>query len=537
VTNTPELVFSGLHLPRPLETEAVARFLGRLAADRAAPRVVLELRADPAGVRHLLGCRPIDVHGLRQLLGDLIPGSVLTTPTQGTQPPRPSVKQVGHLRLRPAELPLRTDTHEATTRALLSAIATRLRTDETIVVQIVLGPRQAPRSVPAKIPPPDAGLLRALIDGNHPASPETRTRIKERVSHGGFAAIIRLGAASPDRARQRRFIVTLLSAISTAQSPGVRIDLIHQPAAALNDVRLPWRWPLRLGVNELVGLLGFPIGSDELPGLPPAHPKSLRAGSNVHTGPRVFATSAAPGDERLIGIAPNDQTFHGIAYGPSGSGKTNALLHLIIADIHAGRPVAVLDPKRQLIDDIVSRVPDHRLNDVVVLDASDDVPVGFNPLDVAGRDPDVVVDGILSVFEAVFSDGWGPRTPTSSWPACAPSPGPAPQNSRPRCSTSLGYSLIRSFGVSRSDASVPMSAWRASGPGSTPSRQRRRLRPSPHRSTSSVNCSRGQRLSKCSISARASFDSAIRSAKTRLCSYRLTRDLLAQAQRHCWVHS
>jgi hypothetical protein len=411
MTNTPELVFSGLHLPRPLEVEAVTRFLSRLAADRAAPRVVLELRADQAGVRYLLGCRPTDVHGLRQLLGDLVPGGLLTTPTQGTQPPRPAVEHVGRLRLRPAGLPLRTDTAEATTRALLSALATRLRTDETIVLQIVLGPRQAPRSVPAKTPLPDASLMRLLVDGNRPGSPETRNRLKERVSQGGFAAVIRLGAASPDHARRRRFIVTLLSAISTARSPDTRIDLIHQPAAALNHVRVPWRWPLRVGVNELVGLFGWPIGSDDdLPGLPPAHPKPLRAGSKVHTGPRVFATSAAPGDDRPIGIAPNDQTFHGIAYGPSGSGKTNALLHLIMVDIDAGRPVAVLDPKRQLIDDILARIPDHRLNDVVVLDASDSIPVGFNPLDVAGRDPDVVVDGILAVFEAVFSDGWGPRT-------------------------------------------------------------------------------------------------------------------------------
>jgi RecA/RadA recombinase len=102
--------------------------------------------------------------------------------------------------------------------------------------------------------------------------------------------------------------------------------------------------------------------------------------------------------------------FHTVSYGPSGSGKTTMALHLIMADIEAGRPVAVLDPKKQLIDDIASRVPDHRINDVVILDGSDRHPTGFNPLDVAGRDPDVVVDGILAVFEAVFHDGWGPRT-------------------------------------------------------------------------------------------------------------------------------
>lgn len=410
MSSTTELVFSGLHLPRPLEPATAMHFLARLASDRAAPRVVLELRADQQGVQHLLGCRATDVHTLRHLLTDLVPGCLLTTPKQGERLPRPAVDEVGRLQVRPLSLPLRTDAAEATTRALLSAMATRLKADETMAMQIVLGPRRAPRIVPANTPDPETTLVQTLTRGDRPASSETRRRVVERTSQAGFAATIRLGVASPDAGRRRRLMVSLLSAVCTAQSPGVRIDLVHEHAKHLNEARLPWRWPLHLSVSELVGLLGWPLGEGELPGLPPMHPKPLRPASAVHTGPRVFAASAAPGDDRLVGIAPADQTFHAVAYGPSGSGKTNVLLHLILADIEAGRPVAVLDPKRQLIDDVLARIPDHRLDDVVELNAADELPVGFNPLDVTGRDPDVVVDGILAVFEAVFHDGWGPRS-------------------------------------------------------------------------------------------------------------------------------
>ncbi|MDQ1039913.1 hypothetical protein QFZ75_006329 [Streptomyces sp. V3I8] len=252
--------------------------------------------------------------------------------------------------------------------------------------------------------------MQLLTRGDRPANAETRSRLKARAGQPGFAATIRLGASSPDPGRRRRFITSLLSAVATAQSPSLRIDLIGESAKRLDEVRTPWRWPLHLSVTELIGLLGWPLGGDDFPGLPPAHPKLLRAASGVHNGPRVFAESAVPGDARRLGIAPKDQTYHSVAWGPSGSGKTNVALHLIMADIQAGRPVAVLDPKRQLIDDVLARIPDHRRSDVVELNANDQTPVGFNPLDVTGRDPDVVVDGILSVFEAVFSDGWGPRT-------------------------------------------------------------------------------------------------------------------------------
>ncbi|GAA4536574.1 type IV secretory system conjugative DNA transfer family protein [Amycolatopsis samaneae] len=404
------LVFSQLHLPRPLELAAVVRLLERLASDRDEARVIFEARADDSGTWHLLGCRASDIHPLRRLFGDLLPGTVFTGASASAPNLRPAVAVARQLRLEPPRLPLLADTAEATTRALLSALAVRFHASEGLVLQLVLGPRHAPKTLPKNAPAPGSSLLEALTAGEQPAGPETRQRIKERLSRSGFGATIRLGAASPDVDRRRRFITGVLSAISTARSPGVQVRLVPEKAHALNHAHLPWRWPLHLAAHELVGLLAWPIGEGELPGLPPLHPKALRAAQGVHTGPRVFARSAAPGDDRLLGISAKDQTYHGIAYGPSGSGKTIALQHLILADIAAGRAVAVLDPKRQLIDDLMARIPEERINDVVELNAGDATPVGFNPLDVGQRDPDVVVDGILAVFAAVFSDGWGPRT-------------------------------------------------------------------------------------------------------------------------------
>ncbi|CAM3722413.1 type IV secretory system conjugative DNA transfer family protein [Nocardiopsis rhodophaea] len=410
VANSSLLTFAALHLPRPLDTAAVGNFLTRLASEHTAPPVVLEVRADAEGVSHLLGARASDLPRLRRLLGDLLPGTVMVASKADARVKRPEVTAAARLRLRPSGLPLRSDLAEATTRALLSALAVRLAGDEALVVQVVLGPGQGPRLVPNDTPDPNVPWWHLLTKGVRPAGSEVRSRLKERLGQIGLATTVRLGAAGSSPERRRRFVMSLLGAISTAQAPGVRVELVREPAERLNDACLPWRWPLSLGVSELVGLLGWPLGDGELPGLPPLHPKPLRTATGVYTGSRVFAQSAAPGDDRLLGIGPKDQTFHGVAYGPSGSGKTNALLHLILADVEAGRPVIVLDPKRQLVDDILARLPERRVPDVVELNAADTSPVGFNPLDVSGRDPDVVVDGILAVFQAVFADGWGPRT-------------------------------------------------------------------------------------------------------------------------------
>jgi hypothetical protein len=403
-----DVVYSALHLPRPLALPTVLGLVQQLASDRDAPRLVFELRATEHGVVHLLACAATDVQHVKRLLTDLIPGTVIT----GLEYPRGDVEVAGHVRLQPPSIALRADagSAEAITRALLSAVAVRLRPSECVVLQLVLGPRLAPRALPNRVPDPRTGLLSTLLHGERPAPTEVHHQIRDRASVAGFQATIRVGAASPDGGRRRRFIVGLHSAISTAQSPGLRIDLSREHADNLNSARLPWRWPLRLAAHEVAALLGWPLGDEELPGLPPLHPKRLRPATHVTTNERVFATSAAPGDTRQVGIAIADQMMHGVAYGPSGSGKTTALTHLILADIAAGRPVCVIDPKWQLIEDLLAHIPPDRQDDVVLLNAASQTPVGFNPLDATGRDPDVVVDGIMAVFEALFTSGWGPRT-------------------------------------------------------------------------------------------------------------------------------
>lgn len=402
------LVFARLHLPRPLDVEAVIALLGRLAADRQLGRLILEARSEGGKVRYLLGARSADVRRLGHLLHDFLPGCLLDD-TPGHSP-RPAVAAAGRLRLRPAWLPLNADIPETVSRAVLSALAVPLAAGETLVVQVVLGERIIPNLLPADMADPGTTLVQLLTGGTRPAGAELRTRLRERARHGGFVTTIRVGAAGATRQRRTSLLLGLLSALTVAQGPGVWMRLIPERPVRVNQAWRPWRYRLRLSVPELASLVAWPYGEKELPGVSPLHPRPLRAAAHVHQGERVFARSAAPGDGRLVGISAEDQTMHGIAYGPSGAGKTTVFLNLILADIAAGRPVVVLDPKQQLIDDILARVRADQVERIVELNAGHDQPVGFNPLDSTGRDPDVVVDGVLAVFASIFADGFGPRT-------------------------------------------------------------------------------------------------------------------------------
>jgi len=87
------------------------------------------------------------------------------------------------------------------------------------------------------------------------------------------------------------------------------------------------------------------------------------------------------------------------------------MLNAITADLSGGRGLVVVDPKGDLVADILERVPSERRDDVVVLDPADrTAPVGMNPLAALGSDAELAVDGVLAVFKGLYPDAWGPRT-------------------------------------------------------------------------------------------------------------------------------
>ena len=117
---------------------------------------------------------------------------------------------------------------------------------------------------------------------------------------------------------------------------------------------------------------------------------------------------------------------HTVLLGPTGAGKSTALAHLALADIAAGRGVLLIDPKTDLVADILARIPEQRRGDVVVIDPTSSRPVGINPLARAqmtrsapsssgggvpggGASPELVADTVLATFKGVFAESWGVR--------------------------------------------------------------------------------------------------------------------------------
>jgi len=140
-----------------------------------------------------------------------------------------------------------------------------------------------------------------------------------------------------------------------------------------------------------------------------------RAGAHAVAPPPEVGTTgktlgrAEVGDRRRVGLAVVDARQHLHILGATGSGKSTLITNLVLGDVAAGRGAVVVDPKGDLVDDIIDRLPTEVASRVVVLDPDDAAaPPAMNVLDAA--DPHLAVDHLVGIFHRLFEAYWGPRT-------------------------------------------------------------------------------------------------------------------------------
>ena len=400
--STRPLVWHQLRFALPLSTETAVGLVERLLADASLGRVVLELRASGGQATWAVGSRAGE--RLARVVRELVPGCRVS---RGFS--RWAVDQAVVVSARPVGMGLAAERLSAVVRAVLAALAVTAEGEE-LVLQLQLGRRFGPEAL-GRVEP--QGWLELLGLVPIPSlSGERGRRMRAQVGRHRAAGCLRLGVRAASPLRQRTLLQGLLGALRLVEGPGVRLRARTEHPAKLDSVRRPWRAGLELGAGEIVAMAGWPVGEGALPATPSAHPRVLPLPAARETQ-RAFATGVADQAGERLGISIGDALYHTVLLGPTGAGKSTALAHLALADIHAGRGVLLIDPKTDLVADILARVPEQRRDDVVVIDPTSSRPVGINPLARAqtacGASPELVADTVLATFKGVFAESWGVR--------------------------------------------------------------------------------------------------------------------------------
>lgn len=411
-------VWLRLRWPRLVEPEQVTAALrglhGLSRADRRQP-LVLETIGQASRIEHRLGLAASTAFDAATQLRSTISGCE-ARPLEPEQPRsqdgdrdgRDSIPTLAaRLQLTDLRRPLHTDQPERFIAGLLSAMVPE-RADERLVLQLILGPTRAPLMTPQTITPSGwANLFLSPTANSAPA--DERRAYTAKHSQPGWRAAVQLGVWAGSTARAQRLLHRLGAVLRSLQAPGVSTGLRPIRPAAPATAR-PWRLPLALNLSEAAQLGGWPLGA--LPGVPIERCGSrlLPPDRRIPSHGRVLGQATFPGARRRLAISVDDSTRHMHLLGPTGVGKSTVMVNLITQDIRVGNGVVVVDPKGDLVGDVLARVPKRRRGDVVVLDPTDDDrPVGLNPLSGAEGRSELVADQLLAIFRRLYAGSWGPR--------------------------------------------------------------------------------------------------------------------------------
>ena len=171
-----------------------------------------------------------------------------------------------------------------------------------------------------------------------------------------------------------------------------------------------------LSISEVSGIYHFPFtGITNTENLVKSHSKTLSAPLSLKKGRKMdvtFGNNHYGGTTTLIGLTEEERETHMYIIGRTGSGKTTMMFSMASRDIEAGRGMAFLDPHGDGADDLLSIIPENRIDDLVFINPIDlKHPIGINLLeltpnldeDEAELEKEVVAEGVISLFRKVFS--------------------------------------------------------------------------------------------------------------------------------------
>ncbi|MQA92786.1 MAG: type IV secretion system DNA-binding domain-containing protein [Gemmatimonas sp.] len=278
--------------------------------------------------------------------------------------------------------------------------------------------RHLKRAQPQALPFWASGAGARQVSGTRPAmdptvDPDVRA-ILAKASSPLWRCAVRVAVTSPRRPQARGKIHALAGAFAVFEGRnGFRRRRTLGGPRRLRDRGLAGGY--LLSVPELAQIAALP--AEAIPGLDRARARTLAPPRELPKEGIVLGLSDHTSAARPVALSVEDARHHIHVMGETGTGKSTLIARMVLADASAGRAAVVIDPKGDLVNAIIARLPRGAENRTCLLDPDDhNYAVGLNVL--AGDDADLVVDHVLSVFRRIYESSWGPRTDDIMRAAC-----------------------------------------------------------------------------------------------------------------------
>jgi hypothetical protein len=246
--------------------------------------------------------------------------------------------------------------------------------------------------------------------------PELAAEGENKVKCPLYAAVVRIAVKSETYDGAVEIARDLAGSLRVFAHPeGNKLIPLHNDDYPFEDHvedmlrRQSHRSGMLLNSDELIGFVHLPssaVRSQSLErdtGKTKAAPSIARNASGMLLGSNVHFGESIP-----VRLTPEQRVQHMHVIGASGSGKSTLLFNLIRQNIENGEGVALLDPHGDLVESLLGIIPQGRVNDVVLIDPSDEeYSVGFNFLSAhSDLEKTLLASDLISVFQRL-STSWG----------------------------------------------------------------------------------------------------------------------------------
>lgn len=161
-----------------------------------------------------------------------------------------------------------------------------------------------------------------------------------------------------------------------------------------------------LNTEELASMFHLPLKGAETPNILWLTAKHASAPSNIPEEGIMLGKNIYRGVAKDICIKRDDRRRHTYVIGKSGVGKSVLLAGMAVQDIVNGEGVCVIDPHGDLIQDIISRVPPERAEDVILFAPADtERPLALNLMEYDSRYPEqktFVINEMIKIFDKLY---------------------------------------------------------------------------------------------------------------------------------------
>lgn len=249
------------------------------------------------------------------------------------------------------------------------------------------------------------------------------TAIENKAKYPGFETLIRIVASAGSKPRSEALVSGIVASFSQFDSllfNGFKYEFNKNCEQLASDY-IFHNFPYSnknciLNTIELASIFHLPSQSS-IPssGVERQQTKQVDGPARLATEGVILGVNEYRGQTKEIRLSTKDRRRHTYVIGATGMGKSVFLKNVAYQDMMDGRGFAFIDPHGDVTEELLSMVPENRIDDVIYFDPSDlENPIGMNMFEYQTEDQKdfIVQEGInmlYSLYDPQHQGIFGPR--------------------------------------------------------------------------------------------------------------------------------